>query len=180
MAFSNLIALSIIVTAAATLHAAGKTDIQTSAQAAEALRPIAGRVCRGDLCARHRRHRPAGDSGAAPARRPTPSARDARWPVGLARKPNEAVAFYPVLALSARHRHRAQLHPDQSDLGAVLERRRQRRARRACHGAADADGEAQRRHGPLRRSAGALYWLGWLSTAAMAAERRRDGDRILC
>ncbi len=42
MAFSNLIALSIIVTAAATLHVAGKTDIQTSAQAAEALRPIAG------------------------------------------------------------------------------------------------------------------------------------------
>ena len=42
MAFSNLIALSIIVTAAATLHAAGKTNIQTSAQAAEALRPIAG------------------------------------------------------------------------------------------------------------------------------------------
>src|ERR1700694_96733 len=38
----TLIALSIIVTAAATLHAAGKTDIQTSAQAAEALKPIAG------------------------------------------------------------------------------------------------------------------------------------------
>ena len=31
MAFSNLIALSIITTAAATLHATGKTDIQTSA-----------------------------------------------------------------------------------------------------------------------------------------------------
>src|SRR5467141_1860825 len=42
MAFSNLIALSIIVTAAATLHVAGKTDIESSAQAAEALRPIAG------------------------------------------------------------------------------------------------------------------------------------------
>src|ERR1700704_4623839 len=42
MAFSNLIALSIIIPAAATLHAAGKTDIQTSAQAAEALKPIAG------------------------------------------------------------------------------------------------------------------------------------------
>src|SRR5205085_7898015 len=42
MAFSNLIALSIIITAAATLHAGGKTDIQTSAQAAEALKPIAG------------------------------------------------------------------------------------------------------------------------------------------
>src|SRR4029078_6389823 len=42
MAFPNLSALSIISTAAATLHASGKTDIQTSAQAAEALKPIAG------------------------------------------------------------------------------------------------------------------------------------------
>jgi NRAMP (natural resistance-associated macrophage protein)-like metal ion transporter len=42
MAFSNLIAFFIILTTAVTLHAAGKTDIQTSAQAAQALRPIAG------------------------------------------------------------------------------------------------------------------------------------------
>jgi NRAMP (natural resistance-associated macrophage protein)-like metal ion transporter len=42
MGFSNLIALFIIVSTAATLHAAGVTDIQTSAQAAEALRPLAG------------------------------------------------------------------------------------------------------------------------------------------
>jgi NRAMP (natural resistance-associated macrophage protein)-like metal ion transporter len=42
MGFSNLIALCIVVSAAATLHNAGITDIQTSAQAAEALRPIAG------------------------------------------------------------------------------------------------------------------------------------------
>ncbi len=42
MGLSNLIALFIIVTTAATLHAHGVTDIQTSAQAAEALRPIAG------------------------------------------------------------------------------------------------------------------------------------------
>ena len=42
MTFSNLIAFFIILTTAATLHAAGVTDIQTSAQAAEALRPIAG------------------------------------------------------------------------------------------------------------------------------------------
>jgi len=42
MGFSNLIALFIIISAAATLHAAGIHDIQTSAQAAEALRPIAG------------------------------------------------------------------------------------------------------------------------------------------
>jgi Mn2+/Fe2+ NRAMP family transporter len=42
MGFSNLIALFIIISTAATLHAAGITDIQTSAQAAEALRPLAG------------------------------------------------------------------------------------------------------------------------------------------
>ena len=42
MGFSNLIALFIIITTAATLNAHGITDIQTSSQAAEALRPIAG------------------------------------------------------------------------------------------------------------------------------------------
>ncbi|HXX83865.1 MAG TPA: divalent metal cation transporter [Casimicrobiaceae bacterium] len=42
MAFSNIIAFCIILGTAATLHAAGVTDIQTSAQAAEALRPLAG------------------------------------------------------------------------------------------------------------------------------------------
>jgi len=42
MTFSNLIAFFIILSTAATLHAAGVTQIETSAQAAEALRPIAG------------------------------------------------------------------------------------------------------------------------------------------
>jgi NRAMP (natural resistance-associated macrophage protein)-like metal ion transporter len=42
MGFSNLIAFFIILSAAATLHVAGITQIQTSAQAAQALRPIAG------------------------------------------------------------------------------------------------------------------------------------------
>ena len=42
MAFSNLIAFCIILSTAATLNASGVTDIQTSAQAAEALRPLAG------------------------------------------------------------------------------------------------------------------------------------------
>ena len=42
MGFSNLVALAIILTTAATLHLAGIKDIQSSAQAAEALRPIAG------------------------------------------------------------------------------------------------------------------------------------------
>jgi len=42
MAFSNLIAFFIILTAAVTLHAKGLTNVATSAQAAEALRPLAG------------------------------------------------------------------------------------------------------------------------------------------
>jgi NRAMP (natural resistance-associated macrophage protein)-like metal ion transporter len=42
MLFSNLIAFFIILATAATLHAAGVRDIQTSAQAAQALRPVAG------------------------------------------------------------------------------------------------------------------------------------------
>ncbi len=42
MVFSNLIALAIMLAAAVTLHAHGITEIQTAAQAAEALRPIAG------------------------------------------------------------------------------------------------------------------------------------------
>lgn len=42
MAFSNVVAFFIILTAAATLHAQGKTDIQSASEAAEALRPIAG------------------------------------------------------------------------------------------------------------------------------------------
>ena len=42
MIFSNVIAFFIILTTAATLHAHGITDIQTAAEAAEALRPIAG------------------------------------------------------------------------------------------------------------------------------------------
>ena len=42
MVFSNAIAFFIILTAAVTLHRQGITDIQTSAQAAEALRPVVG------------------------------------------------------------------------------------------------------------------------------------------
>ena len=42
MGFSNLIAFFIILTTAVTLNTAGITDIATSAQAAQALRPIAG------------------------------------------------------------------------------------------------------------------------------------------
>jgi NRAMP (natural resistance-associated macrophage protein)-like metal ion transporter len=42
MAFSQLVMYSIILTGAAVLHAAGKTNIATASQAAEALKPVAG------------------------------------------------------------------------------------------------------------------------------------------
>ncbi len=99
MAFSNLIALAIITTAAATLHAAGKTDIETSAQAAEALRPIAGPLAEWIFAL--------GIVGTGLLAIPVLAGATAyavgegrQWPVGLARKPKEAIAFYAVLALS--------------------------------------------------------------------------------
>ncbi|MBI5323598.1 divalent metal cation transporter [Bradyrhizobium sp.] len=99
MAFSNLIALSIIVTAAATLHASGRTDIESSAQAAEALRPIAGSLAEWIFAL--------GIVGTGLLAIPVLAGATAyavgegrRWPVGLARKPKEAAAFYAVLALS--------------------------------------------------------------------------------
>jgi NRAMP (natural resistance-associated macrophage protein)-like metal ion transporter len=42
MIFSNLIAYCIVLTTAATLHTAGVTNIRTAAEAADALRPVAG------------------------------------------------------------------------------------------------------------------------------------------
>ncbi len=99
MAFSNLVALAIMFTTAATLHAAGITDIQTSSQAAEALRPIAGPfaftifalgvVGTGLLAI------PVLAGSAAYA---LGEAR--KWPVGLDRPPRKAKAFYMTIALA--------------------------------------------------------------------------------
>ena len=44
MTFSNGVAFFIILSSAVTLHAAGITDIETSAQAAQALRPLGGEM----------------------------------------------------------------------------------------------------------------------------------------
>jgi len=99
MAFSNLIALSIIITTAATLHAQGKTDIQSSAQAAEALKPIAGPFAELIFAL--------GIIGTGLLAIPVLAGSTAyaigegrRWKVGLSRKPKEAIAFYTVLGLS--------------------------------------------------------------------------------
>src|SRR6266446_2409727 len=99
MAFSNLVALAIIVATAATLHAAGVTDVATSSQAAEALRPVAGPfafalfalgiIGTGLLAV------PVLAGSAAYA---VGEAR--KWPTGLARKPREARAFYTTIAIA--------------------------------------------------------------------------------
>ncbi|WP_223215847.1 Nramp family divalent metal transporter [Rhizobium herbae] len=44
MAFSNVVAVAIMMSAAATLHASGKSEIGTAADVAEALKPIAGEL----------------------------------------------------------------------------------------------------------------------------------------
>jgi NRAMP (natural resistance-associated macrophage protein)-like metal ion transporter len=99
MALSNFIAYFIILTVAATLNAHGKKDIDTAAQAAEALRPIAGEfasllfslgiIGTGLLAL------PVLGGSAAYA-----VGEALRWPVGLERKAKEAKAFYAVLALA--------------------------------------------------------------------------------
>ena len=99
MALSNLVALAIIITTAATLHAHGVTQIETSAQAASALRPLAGEsafvifalgiIGTGLLAVPVL----AGSAGYALA-----EAR--KWPEGLARKPHKAKAFYATIAVA--------------------------------------------------------------------------------
>jgi Mn2+/Fe2+ NRAMP family transporter len=99
MAFSNLIAYFIILTAAATLHTHGKTEINSAAEAAAALKPIAGPfaallfslgVIGTGLLAL-----PVLGGSAAYA-----LGEALRWPVGLERKAKEAKAFYSVLAVA--------------------------------------------------------------------------------
>ena len=97
MGFSNLISFFIIVTTAATLNAHGITDIQTSSQAAEALRPIAGAFAFAVFAA--------GIVGTGLLAVPVLAGSAAYavgevlgWPVGLARRPRQAKAFYGTIA----------------------------------------------------------------------------------
>jgi NRAMP (natural resistance-associated macrophage protein)-like metal ion transporter len=165
MAFSNLIALSIIVTAAATLNAAGKTDIQSSAQAAEALKPIAGAFAEAIFAL--------GIVGTGLLAIPVLAGAAAyavgegrHWPVGLARKPKDAGAFYAVLALSAAIGIALNFTP----INPIS----------ALYWSAVINGVLAvpvmvllmlmaRREAVMGRYvvAGPLYWLGWLSTSAM-------------
>ena len=99
MGISNVVALFIMLTTAATLNAHGHTDIQTSAQAAEALRPIAGRfafvVFALGIIGTGLLALPVLAGSAAYA---VGEALD--WPVGLAQRPGRARAFYGTIALA--------------------------------------------------------------------------------
>jgi NRAMP (natural resistance-associated macrophage protein)-like metal ion transporter len=97
MAFASLISFFIVLTTALTLHPAGITDIATSAQAAQALRPIAGEfafllfslgiIGTGLLAL------PVLAGSAAYA-----IGELAGWRRGLEEKPEDAKAFYGVIA----------------------------------------------------------------------------------
>jgi NRAMP (natural resistance-associated macrophage protein)-like metal ion transporter len=99
MAFSNLVALAIMFTTAATLHAAGTTDIQSSSQAAEALKPIAGPLAFAIFTL--------GIVGTGLLAVPVLAGSAAyalcesrKWPIGLARKPLQAKAFYVTIVVA--------------------------------------------------------------------------------
>ncbi|MEA1651950.1 divalent metal cation transporter [Nitrospirillum sp. BR 11164] len=96
MLLSNGVALFIIITTAATLHVHGVTDIQTSSQAAEALRPIAGTFAFAVFAL--------GIIGTGLLALPVLAGSAAyalgearRWPVGLARPWHKAKAFYGAI-----------------------------------------------------------------------------------
>lgn len=99
MGFCSLIAFFIVLTTAVTLNASGQTDIQTSSQAAAALRPIAGDfafllfslgiIGTGLLAV------PVLAGSAAYA------VGEARgWRIGLERTPREAMPFYAIIGLA--------------------------------------------------------------------------------
>jgi hypothetical protein len=97
-AASNIIALFIILTTAATPNAHGVTDVQTSSQAAEALRPIAGRFFAFTIFA-------LGIIGTGLLALPVLAGSAAcavgealQWRVGLAQRPGRARAFYGTIA----------------------------------------------------------------------------------
>ncbi|GAC1336911.1 MAG: Nramp family divalent metal transporter [Beijerinckiaceae bacterium] len=99
MGLSNLVALAIMVTTAATLNANGTTDIQTSAQAAEALRPIAGQFTFVIFAL--------GIIGTGLLAVPVLAGSGAyalgearRWPTGFSRHWQEAKAFYATVAIA--------------------------------------------------------------------------------
>jgi Mn2+/Fe2+ NRAMP family transporter len=155
-----------MLTTAVTLNAHGVTDIQTSAQAAEALRPVAGDFAfylfsAGLIGTGNARDSVLAGSAAYAV------AETFKWRSGLSLKPIEGRGFYGIIAGGHHAGRRARLHAHRSDQSLVLERSDKRRAGRADHGDHDADGRAAARDGAfvVRRE---LKVLGWFATGVMA------------
>ena len=167
MGGANLVALAIMLTAAATLHAHGITDIDTSADAAEALRPIAGPYASVVFAL--------GIVGTGLLAVPVLAGSAAyaigeafRWRVGLDRKPKRAKAFYGTIVAATAVGALMNFTPiDPID---------------ALYMAAVINGVvsvpvlaimmmiAQRKAVMGRFTVtGRLRWIGWLATAVMAA-----------
>jgi len=99
MGFSHLVALFIVIATAATLHANGVRDIESAAQAAEALRPIAGEFAFALFAL--------GIIGTGLLAVPILAGSAAYavseafgWTEGLDRKPREAKAFYGAIVVA--------------------------------------------------------------------------------
>ncbi|ALA17690.1 MULTISPECIES: NRAMP family divalent metal transporter [unclassified Chelatococcus] len=167
MAASNIVGLAIILTAASTLRPNGITDVETSAQAAEALRPLAGSFA-STLFA-------LGIVGTGLLAVPVLAGSAAyalgealHWPTGLTHKPKNAKAFYGAIVIA-------------TIVGAILNATPVN-PMKALVWTAVINGIvavpvmgimmylASRRDilGPFA-VAGILKWLGWLTTTMMAA-----------
>lgn len=167
MAASNLVALAIILTTAATLNANGVMNIRTSADAAEALRPFAGDyaalifalgiVGTGLLAV------PVLAGSAAYA---VGEAR--RWPVGLDCRPKRAKAFYATIVAATAIGAVMNFTPVDPIRALVLAA--------MINGIVSVPVMAVMMLVSTRKSVmgvfkvhGGLLWLGWLATAVMAA-----------
>ena len=166
MGGANLVALAIIFTAAATLHAHGITNIDTSADAAEALRPIAGPYASTVFAI--------GIVGTGLLAVPVLAGSAAyaigeafRWTVGLDRKPRRAKAFYGTIVAA-------------TGVGALLNFTAINPID-ALYMAAVINGVVSvpvlaimmliaQRHSVMGRFTvkGRLRWMGWLATGVMA------------
>ena len=157
MGFSHIVALFIVIATAATLHANGITEIESAAQAAEALRPIAGDLAFALFAI--------GIIGTGMLAVPILAGSAAYavseafgWTEGLDRKPREAKAFYGVIAAGDAGRGRAQLHRHRSDEGALLGSRGQWPAGPAADGGDHADRQQSGGDGRHADLAGAENW----------------------
>jgi NRAMP (natural resistance-associated macrophage protein)-like metal ion transporter len=99
MAFSNLVAFFIILTAASTLYSHGMHDIQTADQAARALEPLAGRFAFSIFAL--------GIVGTGLLAVPVLAGSAAyavsevfQWPASLQKKPRRAVRFYATIGVA--------------------------------------------------------------------------------